>query len=295
MHEDQVDITRDQVAALIADQTPHLAGRDIVAVTGAGTVNAIYRIGEDVAARFPLQGTDTAQLLEQLRSEVAAATEFSEACPLPSPEQLHLGVPGHGYPLPWTVQTWLPGNVATPTSCETSPSVAHDLGLLIRELRDCNTRGRRFQGRGRGGELSDHDQWMETCIGNNADIFDIDTARAMWAAFRELPREDPDAMCHGDLIPPNVLVNDRNVVGVLDTGGFGAADPALDLVCAWHLLSEGPREQLRTTLDCNDLQWERGKAWAFQQASGLPWYYRDTNPAMAEIGEVTLQRLLDNA
>ena len=81
-------------------------------------------------------------------------------------------------------------------------------------------------------------------------------------------------------------------MGVLDTGDFRAADPALDLVAGWHLLADGPRSALRTALGCTDLQWERGKAWAFVQAVGLVWYYTSTNPTMALLGRTTLARLL---
>lgn len=292
VHDDEIDISRDQVVALIADQIPHLAGLDVVAVSGAGTVHAIYRIGDDVAARFPLRRADPDRVLAQLRRETAAAAEFRRVCPIPAPEPLHLGSPGHGYPLPWTAQSWLPGTTATPTSVERSATLAHDLSVLIERLRHWDTGGRRFHGEGRGGELSDHDDWVDECIRRNAGWFDTGAMRTMWAAFRRLPRKDPDVMCHTDLTPSNLLVEDGHLVGILDTGGFQPADPALDLVSAWHLLSDTPRGQLRTALGCSDLQWERGKAWAFQQAAGLPWYYRDTNPAMTEMGRTTLHRLL---
>ena len=39
----------------------------------------------------------------------------------------------------------------------------------------------------------------------------------------------------------------------------------------------------------------RGKAWAFEQAIGAYWYYRDTNPAMAAMGRTTLERLVGGA
>jgi aminoglycoside phosphotransferase (APT) family kinase protein len=55
-------------------------------------------------------------------------------------------------------------------------------------------------------------------------------------------------------------VSDGRLAGVLDVGDFGPADPALDLVIAWHLLEAGPRQALRDNLGCDDLQWERGKA-----------------------------------
>jgi aminoglycoside phosphotransferase (APT) family kinase protein len=100
-------------------------------------------------------------------------------------------------------------------------------------------------------------------------------------------------MAHKDLIPGNVLVRDGSLVGVIDTGGYGPADPALDLVAGWHLLDTERRGILREALNVDDLSWQRGAAWAFQQAMGLVWYYQDSNPAMSELGRSTLQRLLD--
>jgi aminoglycoside phosphotransferase (APT) family kinase protein len=116
----------------------------------------------------------------------------------------------------------------------------------------------------------------------------------MWSVLRELPRVSPDVMTHGDLIPGNVLVAGGRLVGVLDVGGFGPADPALDLVGAWHLLADGPRRRLREDLRCDELEWQRGRAWAFEQAMGLVWYYRATNAAMHRMGVVTINRLLEH-
>jgi hypothetical protein len=48
---------------------------------------------------------------------------------------------------------------------------------------------------------------------------------------------------------------------------------------------------LRRSLDCSELQWQRGRAWAFEQAAGAYWYYVDTNPTMAAMGRTTLERL----
>jgi len=39
---------------------------------------------------------------------------------------------------------------------------------------------------------------------------------------------------------------------------------------------------------------ERGKAWAFQQSMGAVWYYVDSNPAMSQMGVLTLDRILAN-
>jgi aminoglycoside phosphotransferase (APT) family kinase protein len=110
--------------------------------------------------------------------------------------------------------------------------------------------------------------------------------------LRTLPRESPDVMSHGDLIPGNVLVSNERLAGILDVGGLGPADPALDLVGAWHLLDTGPRRLFREVLRCDELEWERGKAWAFEQALGAAWYYAQSNPAMSRMGQRTLERIL---
>lgn len=142
--------------------------------------------------------------------------------------------------------------------------------------------------------IADHDGWMATCFRESEGLLDVDRLRRLWRDFRELPRTSPDVMSHGDLIPGNVLVADGRLAGVLDTGGFAPADPALDLVGAWHLLDTGPRNVLRRALSCDDLEWERGRAWAFEQAMGLVWYYAESNPTMSALGRRTLDRLLES-
>jgi hypothetical protein len=49
---------------------------------------------------------------------------------------------------------------------------------------------------------------------------------------------------------------------------------------------------LRDDLRCEDLDWERGKAWAFEQSMGTIWYYVDSNPAMSQMGQRTLRRIM---
>jgi len=132
---------------------------------------------------------------------------------------------------------------------------------------------------------------METCFRRSADLLDVPRLRRMWTVMRTLPHEAPDVMTHGDLIPGNILVAGGRLAGVLDVGGLKPADPALDLVCAWHLLEAGPRQALRDALGSDDLEWERGRAWAFVQAMGAVWYYAASNPAMAGMGRRTLERL----
>src|SRR5690606_32590785 len=110
------------------------------------------------------------------------------------------------------------------------------------------TRGRGFSGAGRGGDLQDSDAWLETCFTQSAGILPVERLRARWAEMRLLPAPGALAMTHGDLIPGNVLLKNGRLAGVLDGGGFGPADPALDLVAAWHLLDADARSSLREGL-----------------------------------------------
>jgi len=291
MHKDQLAVEVDTVRRLVDGQFPQWRALPVRRVPAAGTVNAIFRLGEDLAARFPLRPQEERRVRDWLRAEAAAMREFAEVSPVPAPRPVAIGEPGGGYPLPWSVQTWLPGTDATAEDPSASAGFAQDLATLIARLRNASTRGRRFRGQGRGGHLPDHDEWMETCFTESAGLLDVTRLRAMWAGLRALPEVDADVMCHGDLIPPNVLVRGGRLAGVLDTGGFAAADPALDLVSAWHLLDDGPRAALREALGSSHVQWRRGMAWAFQQAMGLVWYYVQSNPAMSRFGQRTLLRL----
>ncbi|WP_262296178.1 aminoglycoside phosphotransferase family protein [Microvirga sesbaniae] len=294
MHDDQVPIDADMVRELVVDQFPEYRHERIVRLASAGTDNAIFRIGSGVAARFPLRAMDAAACAEMLRRDAAAMTEFATHSPYATPRPLGLGRPGARYPMAWAVQSWIDGETATPTGLAASAAFARDVADLIASLRAADTRGRRFDGPGRGGRLPDHDDWMDVCFRNSDGLLDVARLRGLWARLRELPPSGPDVMSHRDLIPANLLVRDGRLAGVLDAGGFGPADPALDLVAAWHLLDRDRRDIVRSRLGSGDVEWMRGAAWAFQQAMGLVWYYRRTNPRMSALGRSTLSRLLDD-
>ena len=292
MHAGQLAVSPQTVRELVDGQFPGWQGLAIRAVNAPGTVNAIFRIGEQLAARFPLQPGDAETVRRRLESEASASCELAGRTRFATPEPVAVGEPGAGYPLPWSVQTWLPGVTAIAEDPGQSVAFAHDLAEFIRGVRAIDPRGRTFSGQGRGGDLRSHDAWMETCFARSGQLLDVPRLRRMWECLRELPRDaGGDVMSHCDLIPGNVLVSGGRLAGILDVGDLGPADPALDLVAAWHLLEPGPRQVLRGDLGCDDLEWERGKAWAFEQAMGLVWYYAASNPAMSRIGGRTLQRI----
>ena len=293
MHADQLAVSVDAVRELVAQQFPDWRHLPIRAVASQGTVNAIFRIGDGLAARFPLLPGDAEATRRQLDSEAQAGRELMGRTRFPTPDPVALGEPGAGYPLPWAVQTWLRGTVATDEDPGESDGFALDLAEFIHGVRAIDMRGRTFSGGGRGGDLRSHDAWMQMCFEQSGQLLDVPRLRRMWGDLRELGRGAAgDVMAHGDLIPGNVLVAHGRLAGVIDAGGLGPADPSLDLVGAWHLLDDGPRLVLRNHLGCDELEWARGKAWAFEQAMGAVWYYAESNPAMNLMGQRTLQRIM---
>jgi aminoglycoside phosphotransferase (APT) family kinase protein len=293
MHARQLDVTSAEVRALINEQFPRWRDLPVQPVPLQGTVNALFRLGTHLVARFPLVPADVDIARAELEAEAHAARELLGRTRFPTPEPVALGEPGPGYPMPWSVQTWLPGTVATPDNSACSVAFAHDLAEFIQGVRAIPTLGRAFLGSGRGGCLPDHDAWVATCLDRSQSLLDVEPLRQLWGRLRTLPPSPGgEVMTHGDLIPGNVLVADGRLAGVIDVGGLGPADPALDLVPAWHLLDVGPRQALRADLNSSDVEWARGAAWALQQALGAIWYYVDSNPAMSLMGKRTLERLV---
>lgn len=232
MHDDQLLVTVEVVRDLVAEQFPEWRELSIEAVTSPGTVNAIFRIGDRLAARLPLRVGEVDETRRLLEAGVAAARELLGQIPFATPEPIALGEPAVDYPLPWSIQTWLPGVTGAADDPGDSFAFAHDLARLVRSLWTIDPRGRTFRDGNRGGDLRRHDPWMEVCFEHSGELLDVERLRSMWTELRELPRIKRDVMSHGDLIPGNVLIGDDRLVGVLDVGGFGPADPSLDLVGA---------------------------------------------------------------
>lgn len=293
MHSDQIEIDVATVRALVDAQFPQWRDAELRPVHSSGTVNALFRLGEELAVRLPMRPSDPATLTAWIHEEASAAREFATVTSVPTPQVVAVGTPQDVYPLPWSVQTWVPGADATTVDTGDNDGLADDFVALITELRAADVRGRTFDGGGRGGDLTTHDEWMDQCFATWPASPDVATLRDLWASMRELPRlEGPDVMSHRDLIPGNVLVGGGRLVGVLDWGGLGPADPALDLIVAWHFFDESPRARIRAALGCSDLEWARSRAWAFEQAVGAAWYYGGTNHALYEMGVRTLARIV---
>ncbi|WP_194411112.1 phosphotransferase [Microbacterium cremeum] len=290
MHADALALPTAIAARLVHDQ--FAPGVEVEDVESAATTNYVFRVGARHSARFPIRPADAEAHRDALVAEGRAMAEFAAASPFPSPRLVFIGRPGFGYPMPWSVQSWIRGDVATEDSVASSSVFARDLAQLIVALRTVDVGGRVFSGSGRGGALTDHDDWVAHCPTRSAGVLPVARLRRAWGDLRSTPPAARQVMSHKDLTPFNLVIDDGRLAGVLDAGGFGPADPALDLVAAWHLLDRDRRAGFRDDIGADDDDWRRGAAWALQQALGLVWYYATTNPSMSRLGRSTIDRIL---
>lgn len=293
MHANQIEVTTATVRRLVHDQFPRWADLPVSEVTSHGTVNAIFRVGTDLVARFPLQGGDVESARIELLREMDAAQWLLSVSPVATPEPVAVGEPGADYPLPWSVYRWVPGYVAGDTDAAHAPRFAEQLAGFVLAVRSLPTAGRTFQGTRRGGRLTQHDEYVATGLQRSSGLIDTMGLADLWARLRSTPRADADTWTHGDLMPGNLLVLEGRLNGVIDVGQLAVADAALDLQPAWNLFTPLTRAAFREALDCDDHEWDRGKGWAFAQAIGCLWYYRETNPVMSRTAHRTLQALLE--
>jgi aminoglycoside phosphotransferase (APT) family kinase protein len=296
MHPHQVQLTAQTAKALVKDQFPRWGDLSIRPVASHGTVNQLFRLGEDLVLRFPLERGDAEEKRAWLEAEADAARRLLGAVPVPTPEPVSIADPGHGYPLPWAIYRWLPGTEAGTAGVADSAAFACDLAAFVTALRSMDPQGRAFHGRGRGGLLPSQDDYVATSLDRNRGLVDVDALRRLWGRLRATPRHDvPDAWTHGDLMPGNLLTAQGRLSAVIDVGGLSPADPALDLMPAWNLMDPQGRLAFRAALDVGDAEWDRGKGWAFAQAVGCLHYYRTTNPVMSKTARRTLEALLVDA
>lgn len=292
MHADQVDVTVDTVRRLVADQFPHWRALPVHPVASDGTENALFRLGDEVVLRFPLQpgpGTRAGLVREQEYAWLVAPN-----VPLEMPTPLAIGEPGHGYPDAWAAYRWIPGTPVTSTPVPDLDGLARDLAGFVRAFHAIPGGGRRWDGTGRGGPLRTLDDDVRQALAASSRLADTDRLGELWSlCLAAAPHGGPDVLIHADLMPGNLLVRDGRLAAVIDFGTVGVGDPAVDLMPAWNLLPPGVRETFRRELDLDDAAWDRGRGWALAQAIiALP-YYVETNPGMAETARRTLAALLD--
>ncbi|WP_211765847.1 aminoglycoside phosphotransferase family protein [Kutzneria sp. CA-103260] len=288
MHADEIDTDPGLVRRLLAAQFPRWADLAVERVESAGTDNAMYRVGTELAVRLPR----IPRTVDYLRREQHWPTVLAPQLPVEVPVPVALGEPGDGFPLPWTVLRWIPGSNPVVGRLADPEALALDLAEFVQALRKIDPTGGPEQQRGVPLSTPGRDSATREAIAQLHDDIDTSRALAIWDRAIALPEPPGVFWSHGDLAPGNVLVRDGRLSAVIDFGGAGVGDPTVDLVIAWNLLPPNARQVFRTALDVDDDTWERGRAWAMSIALIQLPYYRDTNPGLVALSRHVLAEVL---
>jgi aminoglycoside phosphotransferase (APT) family kinase protein len=286
MHDGEVEIDAPLVLQLLGAQFPHLCDRRVEAVRSTGTVNAIYRLGDDLCVRLPR----IRQWAGNLENELEWLPKLAPRLPLAVPEPVANGRPGSGYPFTWAIYRWIEGETFTSDRVRDERRAAADLAEFVSELRRIETAGAPRTGRM---PLRSLDAVTRGAIESSSGVIDTDAATAAWElSLRGSAWDGTPVWRHCDLLPPNLLVADGRLRAVIDFGSVGVGDPAADVIAAWSVFGERGRHDFRDALDVDDETWTRARGYALHQALMIIPYYPETNPGFVTMAKRTVQHVL---
>ena len=202
--------------ACSASSSPTWPASPITPVDPDGWDNSSFRIGADYTARLPSDdgyvpaGAKEHQWLPVLGPRL----------PVPIPEPVALGAPGCGFPRPWSVYRWLPGDSACADLVTDLDALARDVAQFLTALWAVDSRSGPTAGAhsfGRGGPLSVYDADVHACL----DALPADITRGpvldRWQAAVSAPFEAEPCWFHGDMAPSNLLVRDGRLVAARES------------------------------------------------------------------------------
>ncbi|WP_329403219.1 aminoglycoside phosphotransferase family protein [Streptomyces virginiae] len=291
MHPDAHPVDEDLVRRLIAGQFPRWADLPVERLPSPGTVNVMYRLGDDMVIRLPMLAGGA----EDVAMEGEWLPRLAPRLPTPVPEILGAGKPAEGYPWSWSVLRWLAGANPEAGALREPVALARDLARFVAAMRSITLPG--APKAYRGGSLALLDAPTRAAIEQLRRIpeegVDCDAVAAVWEDALRAPDPDgPPVWLHADLTPGNLLVAGGRLSSVIDFGCTGVGDPACDLFPAWNLLPADARAVFRAELGVDDATWRRGRGRTLSQALNALPYYRTTNPAMAANARHVIREVL---
>jgi aminoglycoside phosphotransferase (APT) family kinase protein len=276
MHDDEVETDADLARRLLASQHPQWADLPIERVPSAGTDNAIYRLGDDLAIRLPRIHWAVECVAKEQKWLPFLAPHLPLAVPLPVAQ----GRPEDAFPYPWGVVQWLPGEMASLDQLDDSVEAALDLAAFVRALQAVDPTGGPTHRR--GSPVRRGDDMVRIGIAGLEGEVDADAVTEAWdRVLAAADYDGPPVWFHGDLAHLNLLAQDGQLSAVIDWGTCGVGDPSIETMVAWNLFPPDARHAYREALDIDDDTWERGKGWVLTGVYGIC-YYRDTNPVLAQ-------------
>jgi aminoglycoside phosphotransferase (APT) family kinase protein len=273
---DPQDIDATAVSRLVAGQFPEWADERVRPVGKPGVDNSTFRLGETMMVRLPR----FERWIGQVTREQRWLPYLAPHLPLPVPKPLAQGEPAEGFPYPWSVYEWLPGERTDVAGLTDLRRTAADLAEFLTALRAVDaTDGPppEWSNGFRGCDLADPRdspvtrEYMTSRIDRLTGIVDTDRIRDLWEEGLAAPVwSAPPVWVHGDPAPGNLLATDGRLSAVIDFGTLAVGDPAVDLIGAWTLLDPDSRPVLRDKLAVDDGTWTRSRVWALSALLPAP-------------------------
>jgi aminoglycoside phosphotransferase (APT) family kinase protein len=286
-------IDADLVKRLIATQFPRWSELPVRPVEVDGWDNRTYRLGDSMTARLPT----AAGYVPAVAKESEWLPRLAPALPVAVPPILGKGVPGEGYPFPWSVRGWLDGETAARERIGDMTRFADSLAEFLRALQRCDTTGGPLAGEHswyRGASPAYYDEETRRCLAALDGRVDTGRAAAVWDAAIAAEWHGEPVWFHGDIAPGNLLVADGKLTAVIDFGTSGVGDPACDLVIAWGMFSGESREAFRHAMGQSDATWARARGWLLWKCllnlSGCI----DTDQEQAALNQRVITEVLDD-
>ncbi|HFK1407413.1 aminoglycoside phosphotransferase family protein [Bacillus thuringiensis] len=267
MHADELKIEERLVRRLLVDQFPRWAELPLRKVEPVGTVNAVFRLGDEYSIRLARREGPTTPG----GREFLWLPKIAPLVPLEIPVPIAQGRPNNEYPWFWEIHSWLKGETV-PIEALDEMQAARDLAEFVLALQQVDPTGGPL---GRGIPLAQRDKdfryWLARFNGDPA-------VSAVWeSALSAPPWNGPPVWHHGDLDVRNWLVRDKRISGVIDWGTMGIGDPACDVMVAWKLHSPEARDVFLDATLTDDATLARARGWVVSQAVAILAYYTPQN------------------
>lgn len=286
MHKNDLKINMDIVRNLINEQFPEYSNLPIDQLNSGGTVNYIFKLGQELYIRLP-----RVREWSNIEKEYEVLSYLAPNLSLEIPEVIAVGKPDDFYPLKWAIYKWIKGSMYSDKLIIDEIKAAKDLANFIKELKSIAIPpGAPKAGREALGKLNK--KTLKT-IYSADNLNNKDKIIKIWKeSLKAAPWDGKAAWIHSDLLRTNLLIQSGNLNAVIDFGSAGIGDPAFDLIPAWTVFNSGGRGIFKNCINADRESWIRARGYALHQAVLIIPYYKKSNPEFTLMAQRTLNEIL---
>ena len=287
----EIEVTADLARTLLREQHPDLADLPLT-WAGTGWDNALWRLGDRLAARFPVR----ALAAPFVHHEQEWLPVLAPRLPVDVPVPVRVGLPSATYPWAWSVVPWFDGTTSSMTGRAERSRWAGALGRAVSVLHS-PAPADHPRNPFRGGPLSGRADAVAARFEGASPALPVEVrcvAEIAWAdGISASGWEAAPVWIHGDLHPGKLIVQGDRLGALIDFVDVTAGDPAYDLAIAWLAFDATGRASFRAAYGspADHARWTRARAWAVAMALLLI-DHGDDDPAAHREGRAALREII---